>query len=188
MLKSTLLKGATAIFAGHVTHHCRVGEIMVSNGAITAQADRFTIRVRGKGGHGARPHEAVDAVVITGILITTIQTLVSRHLSDFVQRGQALHKVRDEACGRGRPSVPCTGIPDRDLVDLEVLDRLDLSRHDLLDLLNHQQRGCGLRVSAAALDKGGVAGRFALEDLPDTFSLSFVHTHAFPWAVERKVG
>ena len=49
---------------------------MVANGAITAQADRFTICVQGKGGHGARPHEAVDAVVITGILITTIQTLV----------------------------------------------------------------------------------------------------------------
>ena len=81
MLKSTLLKGAAAIFAGHVTHHYRVGEIMVSNGAVTAQADRFTIRVRGKGGHGARPHEAVDAIVITGILITTIQTLVSREVN-----------------------------------------------------------------------------------------------------------
>ena len=81
MLKSTLLKGAAAIFAGHMTHHYRVGEIMVSNGAITAQADRFTIRVRGKGGHGARPHEALDAVVITGILITTIQTLVSREVN-----------------------------------------------------------------------------------------------------------
>ena len=81
MLKSRLLKDAAAIFAGHVTHHHRVGEIMVANGAITAQADRFTIRVQGKGGHGARPHEAVDAVVITGILITSIQTLVSREIN-----------------------------------------------------------------------------------------------------------
>jgi hippurate hydrolase len=34
--------------------------------------------VRGKGGHGARPHEAIDAVVISGFLITALQTLVSR--------------------------------------------------------------------------------------------------------------
>ena len=81
MLESGMLDGVSSIFAGHVTHHYEVGEIMVSRGAITAQSDRFTVRVRGKGGHGARPHEAVDAVVITGVLITTIQTLVSREIN-----------------------------------------------------------------------------------------------------------
>ena len=81
MLESGMLDGVSAIFAGHVTHHYEVGQIMVSRGAITAQSDRFTMRVRGKGGHGARPHEAVDAVVIAGILITTIQTLVSREIN-----------------------------------------------------------------------------------------------------------
>ena len=78
MMRSGMLDGVTAIFGGHVTHHYDVGEIMVTRGTITARADRFTIRVRGRGGHGARPHEAVDAVVIAGILVTTIQTLVSR--------------------------------------------------------------------------------------------------------------
>lgn len=78
VLESKALDGAEAIFAGHVTHHYRLGQIMVSSGTITAHADRFTVRVRGRGGHGARPHEAVDAVVITGLLITAIQTLVSR--------------------------------------------------------------------------------------------------------------
>ncbi len=81
MMRSGLLAGAEAIFAGHVTHHHELGEIMVSRGTITARADRFTIRVRGRGGHGARPHEAIDAVVITGILITTVQTLVSRTIN-----------------------------------------------------------------------------------------------------------
>ena len=81
MMRSGMLDGARAIFAGHVTHHYAIGEIMVSPGTITARADRFTIRVRGRGGHGARPHEAVDAVVIAGTLITTIQTLVSRTIN-----------------------------------------------------------------------------------------------------------
>ncbi len=78
VLESGALDGVDAIFAGHVTHHYRVGEIMVTSGAVTAQSDGFGIRVTGKGGHGARPHEAIDAVVIAGMLITSIQTLVSR--------------------------------------------------------------------------------------------------------------
>ena len=56
------LEGVSAIFGGHVTHHHRVGQIMVAAGVITAQSDRFRIEVHGRGGHGARPHEATDAV------------------------------------------------------------------------------------------------------------------------------
>jgi hippurate hydrolase len=74
------LDGVSAIYGAHVTHHYRVGEIMVAAGVITAQSDRFTIQVHGRGGHGARPHEATDAVVITGLLITALQTLVSREI------------------------------------------------------------------------------------------------------------
>jgi hippurate hydrolase len=80
VLASGALDDVTAIFGGHVTHHYRVGEIMVADGVITAQSDRFIIQVRGKGGHGARPHEATDAVVTAGLLITVLQTLVSREI------------------------------------------------------------------------------------------------------------
>ena len=94
VLRSGWLEGAKAIFAGHVTHHYRLGDIMVSNGTITAQSDRFTIRVRGRGGHGARPHEAVDAVIVTGILITTIQTLVSREINPMFPSVVTIGSVR----------------------------------------------------------------------------------------------
>lgn len=94
MMRSGMLDGAAAIFAGHVTHHYEIGEIMVSPGTITARADRFTIRVRGRGGHGARPHEAVDAVVIAGTLITTIQTLVSRTINPVFPSVVTIGSVR----------------------------------------------------------------------------------------------
>jgi hippurate hydrolase len=74
------LEGVDAILGGHVTQHYRVGEIMVAEGVITAQSDRFTIDARGKGGHGARPHEATDAAVVSAVLITALQTLVSREV------------------------------------------------------------------------------------------------------------
>ena len=80
VLKSGVLDNVKAIFGGHVTHHYKVGEIMVAEGTVTAQSDRFSIKIKGKGGHGARPHEAVDAIVVTGLLITALQTLVSREI------------------------------------------------------------------------------------------------------------
>lgn len=79
MVEAGALDGVDAIFAGHVTTQYRVGEIMVDEGVVTAHSDSFAIHVHGEGGHGARPHEAIDAVVVTGLLITAIQTVVSRH-------------------------------------------------------------------------------------------------------------
>ncbi|MYD86642.1 MAG: amidohydrolase, partial [Acidobacteria bacterium] len=70
MVEAGALDGVDAIFAGHVTTQHRVGEIMVADGTITAHSDRFNIAVHGESGHGARPHEAIDAVVVTGFLIT----------------------------------------------------------------------------------------------------------------------
>ena len=78
MIDAGALDGVRAIFGGHVTHEWPTGKIMIRKGAMTAQSDRFHISIRGKGGHGARPHEAIDAVVIAALLITTLQTLVSR--------------------------------------------------------------------------------------------------------------
>ena len=106
VLASGALEGVSAIFGAHVTHHYRVGEIMVAEGVITAQSDRFAIDVRGKGGHGARPHEATDAVVITGLLILALQTLVSREIDPVhpsvvtigqVQAGSAPNVIAETA-------------------------------------------------------------------------------------------
>lgn len=94
MLESKMLDDADAIFAAHVTRHYRVGEIMVSSGTITAQADKFTARVRGQGGHGARPHEAIDAVVVISLLITAVQTLVSRETNPVHPSVVTIGKVR----------------------------------------------------------------------------------------------
>ena len=50
-----------------------------------AAVDRIEIRVRGKGGHGARPHQAVDPVLVAGHIITAVQSVVARNLSAFDQ-------------------------------------------------------------------------------------------------------
>lgn len=123
VLASGLLDGVDAIFGSHVTHHYRTGEIMLGEGVITAQSDRFEIRVMGKGGHGARPHEAIDAVVIAGLLITALQTLVSRQINPVhptvvtigrVEAGTAANVIAEEATLEG--TIRSTWPPCREQV------------------------------------------------------------------------
>ncbi len=83
VLESGALEGVNAIYGGHVGHQYLTGQMMVSPGAITAHTDLFEIRVKGRGGHGARPHEATDAVIATALLITALQTLISRETNPF---------------------------------------------------------------------------------------------------------
>ncbi len=105
-IASGALEGVSAIFGGHLTRHYKVGEIMVASGTITSHSDGFTIRVKGRGGHGARPHEAVDAVVVSGLLIMAVQTLVSREINPThpsvitigkVEAGSAGNVIAEEA-------------------------------------------------------------------------------------------
>lgn len=104
------LENVRSIFAGHVTHQYLTGQIMVAPGVMTAQSDRFRIRVRGRGGHGARPHEATDAIVIAGFLITAIQTLVSREINPLhpsvvtigrIKAGSAPNVIAEDAVLEG---------------------------------------------------------------------------------------
>ncbi|MEY2780382.1 MAG: putative hydrolase YxeP [Pseudomonadota bacterium] len=73
------------VFAQHNSPEAPLGFIGVTPGPMQAAADRIEIRVRGRGGHGARPHQTVDPVLVSGHLITAIQSLISRNLSAFDQ-------------------------------------------------------------------------------------------------------
>ena len=45
-----------------------------------AAADRVTIEITGKGGHGAHPYLAVDPVLVAAHIITAVQSIVSRNV------------------------------------------------------------------------------------------------------------
>ncbi len=81
MIEAGALEGVSAIFGGHIDRHFKVGEIAVNQGLICAYTDSFFMRIKGKGGHAAWPHEAVDAVVVGSLLVMSIQTIVSREVN-----------------------------------------------------------------------------------------------------------
>lgn len=67
-----------AVFGFHVWPENVVGTVLVAPGNVTAASDTFTITVKGKSAHAARPHEGIDAVVIAAEIVTALQTVVSR--------------------------------------------------------------------------------------------------------------
>lgn len=70
-----------AIFGGHVWIDLPAGFISVEEGPRMAASSIFNIKVTGKQGHGAQPHQAVDAVVVASAIVLNLQTVVSRNVS-----------------------------------------------------------------------------------------------------------
>ena len=68
---------AAAVFGFHVWPEA-TGRVFIAPGNVTAAADSFSIAVKGKSAHGARPQEGLDAIVIAAEIVTALQTIVSR--------------------------------------------------------------------------------------------------------------
>jgi amidohydrolase len=67
-----------ACFAMHMWNDLSVGKIGARPGPVFASADEFTIKILGKGGHGAAPHQVIDPVVVAAHVTLALQTIVSR--------------------------------------------------------------------------------------------------------------
>ena len=81
MIEDGCLEGVDVIFGQHLWAPTPLGQVLVNEGPIMAAADRFEITVQGLGGHGAEPHNSIDAIVTTAHFITQLQTLVARRVN-----------------------------------------------------------------------------------------------------------
>ena len=112
MIEEGVLEGphVDAVFGLHVAADMPAGQIGVRVGNVSAASDRFTITIQGRGGHAARPHVAIDPVVVGAYIVTALQTLVSREV-DPVQpavatvgslvAGEAMNVIPDTATLKG---------------------------------------------------------------------------------------
>ncbi|MGF1458295.1 MAG: M20 family metallopeptidase [Leptolyngbyaceae cyanobacterium] len=78
MLADEVMTGVAAILGIHVYPSIPGGHVGIRYGALTAAADDLEIHIVGESGHGARPHEAVDAIWIASQVITQLQQAISR--------------------------------------------------------------------------------------------------------------
>jgi amidohydrolase len=67
-----------AIMGQHVNPGIDCGKIGIRSGRFMASMDEIFVTVRGKGGHGAQPHQNIDPVLITSHIIVAMQQIVSR--------------------------------------------------------------------------------------------------------------
>jgi amidohydrolase len=70
-----------AAFALHISPNMPAGMFASRTGPLLASADEFEVKITGKGGHGAMPHETIDPVPIAAEMVLALQTLVSRKVA-----------------------------------------------------------------------------------------------------------
>ncbi len=94
-----------AVFGAHVYPLLPVGKVGYYEREGLAAADRFTVRIVGKGGHAATPHLTKDPILAAGHVITQLHSIVSRSLNPLesgvitvgrVQGGTAFNIIPDE--------------------------------------------------------------------------------------------
>ncbi|MBO6794489.1 MAG: amidohydrolase [Balneolaceae bacterium] len=71
-------KGVDAIYGLHTDPSQEPGKIATKVGPLMGSPDEFEIEILGKGGHAARPHEAIDPIVLGAQFVNAAQTIVSR--------------------------------------------------------------------------------------------------------------
>ena len=60
------------MYGVHVMNFLETGTIGVKSGPLMAAPDKFSITVQGKGGHGAMPHETVDALLVASMVCVAL--------------------------------------------------------------------------------------------------------------------
>jgi amidohydrolase len=65
----------------HVWNEKPVGWFGIAGGPVMAGAEIFTIKVQGKGGHGAVPHLAVDPILAAAQIVSALQGIVARNVA-----------------------------------------------------------------------------------------------------------
>jgi amidohydrolase len=72
---------AQAAFAIHNSPETEAGVIGITPGPMQAAVDRIEIIITGKGGHGARPQNCIDPILVAAHIITAAQSIASRNVA-----------------------------------------------------------------------------------------------------------
>jgi amidohydrolase len=126
MVEEGVLDGVDAALGLHVWLGLPSGVVGVVPGPFMASAAEFDVTVKGRGGHGAIPHETVDAVLAASQVVVALQSIVSRNVSPLesavvsvgaFHAGEAFNVIADTAALRGtaRAFTPaiCDELPRR---------------------------------------------------------------------------
>lgn len=127
-LEAGMLRDVDLVLGLHLMSTLDTGFVSVREGPIMASTDEFRVSVRGRGGHGAFPHQAVDPLVAGAQLICELQTVVSRGVDPLepavltvgtFHAGTAFNIIPEEATFTGTVRTLSEPVRDRIKRDLE---------------------------------------------------------------------
>jgi amidohydrolase len=81
MILEGALDGIDAIAGLHIWSPLEAGNVAVRPGPVMASCDSWTLKIYGKGGHGAMPQDAVDPTLAASNFVNLLQTIVSREVN-----------------------------------------------------------------------------------------------------------
>jgi hippurate hydrolase len=178
MIEEGAMEGVSAVFALHIDNHFQTGQIGAKRGIASAYTDGFEVNITGRGGHAARPQEAVDAILIAVEFINRLHAIKAREVDPLMpsvinvgelQAGTVYNAVAQTAVLRG------TIRTIEDATRRRIIERLDATASALSALhgarveithtpgyppiINHE-RECGIAESVAInlLGRQGVIG------------------------------
>lgn len=93
----------SAAFALHGQPNLACGHVAVRCGPSHAASDGFRIVIRGRGGHGAAPHMAIDPIVLGARVVEALQSVVSREVNPL---DSAVVTIGAIHAGRARNVIP----------------------------------------------------------------------------------
>lgn len=91
------------VYGMHNYPNVPVGEFAMRPGPLMASADQLTIHIDGNGGHAARPHAAIDPIIVAAHMITALQTVASRSVDPLKSVVVSICKV---AAGNAHNVIP----------------------------------------------------------------------------------
>ncbi|WP_159784425.1 M20 metallopeptidase family protein [Sodalinema gerasimenkoae] len=108
MIEAGVLKNpdVDAIIGLHLWNNLPLGTVGVRPGALMGAVELFRAKILGKGGHGAMPHQTVDAIVVGAQVVNALQAIVARNIDPInaavvtvgeFHSGSALNVIADTA-------------------------------------------------------------------------------------------
>ncbi|MGD1949956.1 MAG: amidohydrolase [Leptolyngbyaceae cyanobacterium] len=110
MIADDVLADVAGILGVHVFPTILAGKVGLRRGALTAAADDLEIVILGESGHGARPHEAIEAIWVASQVMATLQQSISRQLNPLhpvvitigkISGGKAANVIADRVVMQG---------------------------------------------------------------------------------------
>jgi amidohydrolase len=182
LVKQGAVNGVAAIVALHVDPNRPVGYLGLTPGPRTAFCQDFTVRVVGRGGHGARPSATLDPIAVAAQLVTLIYQAIPRRIDSrdpvvvtigMIQGGQTYNVIPDSVTLKGTIRALKDTVSEQARLTLERLCRgteqafdasISIDFSDLLRGMTNDPKVTEICLSAARELVG--ADRVATDDRP----------------------